>query len=155
MITETEEMGMIEFNLDGEPCYRIEADAAPGIGTVEYGVLNGTLMIAGGWTLRDLVNGTDFEEYTAEHGMNIGPDHGLVFISDMEMINDALGFSADTRDSGNRVSSTLNRLSASLDADNGLFELTVILETAVSNPFPVATEMLTAIVMDMLGNSLR
>jgi len=157
MIAGTEDNGLTMFDIDGATCYSVEGNVAPGIESIEYGVLDNTLMIAGGCSLTDIVNGLEFEEFIDEQGMGISSNHGAVFVSDIETIKDAMGFPLNMAAQTNvdDVTSPLSTVAGTLDIDEGLFELVVILEASDGNPFPMAAEILAAMGIDMLARPVR
>jgi len=157
MMTGTEGLGLTEFDIDGTTCYSAEGSVAPGIESIEFGVLNNTLMIAGGYSLTDLVNGLEFEDFASEQGMGISSNHGVVFISDIETIKDAMGFPLNSAAQANVVDETspLSSVAGTLDINEGLFELVVILEASDGNPFSMAAEILAAMGIDMLARPVR
>jgi hypothetical protein len=59
-------------------------------------------------------------------------------------VNGVLGFGSRPPDPVDGKAPYLNCVAASLDVDNGLFELVVILEAESGDSFPMATELLVA-----------
>lgn len=138
-----------EFDCDGTTCYTTTAPIAPGIQAVEYGVLQNVLVIAGGCSIREPATGAYYESFVQDNGLGISSGPGLVASAASTLIRDILGMEGELPSYIETLYGNLDHVAGSLRADEGRFDLRLVLEAGNGDPASLINGLLASFAMGM------
>jgi len=139
-----------EFTLDGYTFFRMGGSDSPRSDTIEYGIQDDVLLFAVGSGISHMLEGSGFEDYIAEYGMGVGPEHCLVFTSDTQLLEDLFGNRIFGMDYGENGIPAYSRAAGYIDTGEGLIKLGLVLESTDENPIVTLFELTGIIMMEAL-----
>ncbi len=133
------------FDFDGITCYRSMTPVAPGISSIEYGIVNGNLIITGGIGLADISEGIPYEEFVQAQGFGISSGPGVVLTADLDLIQLFLSTGGDALRKSDFLFPELNGAAVSILVENGLYRtirIRMILNASNDDPESLLTGIL-------------
>jgi hypothetical protein len=137
--------GFTTFQFQGHTCYRIDVDLVEGISTLEMGIVDDAMVVAGGYTLQEVADGVTFSDYMQRTGLDVPDKGGFAFAADLGELagaydlNEASGNVADFEKFG--------FVALSGNSDRAIFQLSGSVDFGSGNPFAVIADMIASIAM--------
>jgi hypothetical protein len=145
--------GMSTFQFQGNTCYRIDADIVEGIRSIEIGIVDDAMVVAGGYTLEDVADGITFEDYIDRTDLDMSDEGGFAFAADLGEIASVYGLNSETGDMLDLENFGYLALTGSVDGS--LFSLTGSVDFGSGNPFAVLADIFaTAAMARMTGQMM-
>jgi hypothetical protein len=138
------------FDLDGTPCYSVDVSIAPGIRTLEYGILDDALVIAGGCRLRDPRDDTDYEDWIDDRAPDTDTGSTVLFTASSVLLQDLLGNDSVLLRDFSRLTGGLDIATASLNVEGDILSFLVTLDPSSGDPGPMVTRILMTFFLGVL-----